>query len=115
MRKRTTFDLSRWTAVQILALCIFVFCIVLIFLYKQPASKSDYVSVRAEKADYHKIQSDGVTYHYNSDLIPVLCLGIDLEEELSSGSSDSYVPGYAGQADQITLLLFDRGDKRRCV
>lgn len=110
--KKQTPVLSKWTVVQLLALCVFAFCIVLIFLYKQPVGESDYVSVRAEKADYHKIQAEGVTYHYNSDLIPVLCLGIDLEEKISSGSSDSFIPGYAGQADQITLLLFDRGNKR---
>ena len=50
---------------------------------------------------YRKITVDGVDYTYNTDLITMLLLGIDAEDS-----------NLVGQSDFISLLVFDRGEKR---
>ena len=50
---------------------------------------------------YRRITVDGVDYAYNTDLITMLVLGIDTE------GTDM-----TGQADSISLVIFDRGEKR---
>lgn len=50
---------------------------------------------------YRKVTVDGVKYTYNTNLLVMLLLGIDAE-------GDSMI----GQADSISLVVFDRGEKR---
>lgn len=53
---------------------------------------------------YRKKEVNGQKYKYNTDIITVLCLGIDAQ------NSD-----LLGQSDALALLVFDRGEKRMKV
>ena len=50
---------------------------------------------------YREVTVDGQDYVYNTDLVTVLALGIDAEKGSMSG-----------QADSISLVVFDRGEER---
>lgn len=58
----------------------------------------------SDERQYRKITVDGIDYTYNTDLITILALGIDTE------GADMI-----GQADSISLIIFDRENERMKV
>lgn len=64
-----------------------------------PRQKESQVASSDERG-YRHVEVDGKQYDYNSDLLTLLCMGIDTTDESE------------GQSDVIDLMVLDRGEKR---
>ncbi len=84
--------------IPIIIAVIVLLSVVGMFLYFH-LNEEEVITTTDNNYDYHTIIYKGETYHYNTDVISVLLLGIDSKENVD------------GQSDHISLLIIDRENK----
>ena len=110
VKKRKNKKRRQSVLLKILSIIAAVICVVFILIYMKNDSESKINFLSTEPVmgtgmtEYRKVEVNGKEYKYNTDIISMLCLGIDAQDA-----------GMTGQSDALMLILFDRGEKRMKV